>query len=174
MEWNYPAPPSCQPAFVTRHPHTRAARKRSENSGVSRPKLETDAATSLRMAGIRQRDTRPEMQVRAALRALGMHYRVRNRDLPGSPDVANRRKQWAIFVHGCFWHRHAGCKMATSPKRNAEFWSDKFVANVARDARAEAGLKAMGFDVVVVWECEAELPTSLLARIISSRLGPQR
>ena len=126
------------------------------------------------MAGIRQRDTTPELQVRAALRALGMHYRVNNRDLPGAPDIANRRHRWAIFVHGCFWHRHGGCKKTTSPKRNAAFWADKFTANVARDARAVIAPKTMGFTVAVVWECESLLPTADLAIMLRSRMPPVR
>lgn len=132
--------------------------------------LLTDTATSRRMAGIRQRDTKPELQVRAALRALGMRYRVNNRDLPGAPDIANRRHHWAIYVHGCFWHRHGGCKRTTSPKRNAAFWAAKFDANIARDQRAAEALKAMGFTVAVVWECEAALNVERLSHLLQSRL----
>lgn len=132
--------------------------------------VSTDTATSRRMGGIRQRDTTPELQVRAALRSLGMHYRIENRDLPGAPDIANRRHRWAVYVHGCFWHRHGGCKRTTSPKRNADFWSAKFTANVARDARVTDALKAMGFTVAVVWECEAALPVERLSLLLQCRL----
>ena len=157
-----------------RHRGAPGRRHRGGRDGVTRvagpPMVKTDVATSRRMAGIRQCGTAPELLVRAALRALGLHYRISNRDLPGSPDIANRRHRWAIFVHGCFWLRHGGCKRTTSPKRNAAFWSQKFEANVARDARAMAALDAMGFKVAVVWECEALLPTTRLARVLRGRL----
>lgn len=114
----------------------------------------TDARTSRRLAGIRQRDTRPEMFVRRLLHALGIRYRVRNSDLPGTPDIANRSKRWAIFVHGCFWHHHEGCRRATIPKRNRTFWLDKFRKNKIRDRKVVEALNEIGFDTLVVWECE--------------------
>lgn len=114
----------------------------------------TDRATSERMAGVRQQGTAPELAVRRSLSALGLRFRTENRDLPGSPDVANRKRKWAVFVHGCYWHRHEGCSKATTPKRNREFWVVKFEANVARDARARSELKKLGYDVLTLWECE--------------------
>lgn len=120
----------------------------------TRTKLDVDAETSLRMAGIRQRATAPELAVRAVAARLGLHYRLNNRSLPGSPDLANRTRKWAVFVHGCFWHRHEGCARTTTPTRNRSFWSAKFEANVARDARAVADLRARGFTVVTIWECQ--------------------
>jgi len=81
---------------------------------------------------------------------------VHNRDLPGSPDIANRARKWAVFVHGCFWHRHVGCKRTTTPTRNRSFWIEKFRANIARDARVQAVLRSEGYRVIVVWECETE------------------
>jgi DNA mismatch endonuclease (patch repair protein) len=134
----------------------------------------TDRATSERMAGIRQKDTAPELAVRRVLVAHGLRFRTHNRDLPGSPDVANRKRKWAVFVHGCYWHRHAGCSKATTPKRNREFWISKFEANVARDARARAELQALGFDVLVVWECEVR--STVCARSIArfaKRVAPK-
>jgi DNA mismatch endonuclease (patch repair protein) len=119
------------------------------------PDLLRDPKTSARLGRIRQKDTAPEQLVRSILSALGVRYRVRNRDLPGSPDVANRARRWAVFVHGCFWHAHAGCPRATIPKRNREFWTAKFAANRARDARAIAALLEAKYRVAVVWECEA-------------------
>jgi DNA mismatch endonuclease (patch repair protein) len=115
-----------------------------------------DRETSRRMAGVRQQDTTPELLVRRALARHGLRFRTRNRDLAGSPDIANRRGRWVVFVHGCYWHRHAGCKRATTPKRNAAFWIAKFDANVARDARARRALVRVGYRVAVIWECEAE------------------
>lgn len=135
-----------------------------------RERIVTDAATSRRMADVRQKDTTPELAVRRALTMLGLRYRVRNRDLPGSPDIANRTRKWAVFVHGCFWHRHPGCVRSTTPKRNRAFWKKKFEANVARDARAVAALRERGFRVVTVWECETEIEATLLSRLVSGRL----
>lgn len=116
--------------------------------------LTTDPATSARMKGIRQRHTKPELLLRKLLWATGLRYRCNVQDLPGSPDLVNQRQGWAIFVHGCFWHGHAGCKRATIPKRNASFWVEKIAANQRRDqAKAEA-LRMLGLEVVTVWECE--------------------
>lgn len=96
--------------------------------------------------------------MRKLLHRLGRRFRIHNRDLPGSPDIANRSRKWAVFVHGCFWHRHSGCKRTTTPTRNKEFWLRKFEANVARDVKVQASLRASGYRVVVVWECETEDP----------------
>lgn len=128
--------------------------------------LQVDDGTSARMASVRQRGTRPERVVRAALRLAGKSYRLHNRDLPGSPDAANRKRRWAIFVHGCFWHRH-GCKASTTPRRNAAYWQQKFSRNVARDQRAIRDLEARGFLVLVVWECETR---GVAARDVAARL----
>ena len=125
----------------------------------------TDAETSSRMGRIRQRGTEPELLVRQACRSLGMRYRTSNQDLPGSPDLANRSQRWAIFVHGCFWHQHSGCSKATTPKRNAEFWSAKFQRNVERDREARAALRRLGFRVLTLWQCEAESPGVLARRL---------
>ena len=133
------------------------------------PPLIVDRETSLRMANIRQHGTMPELAVRAIARELGLHYRVKNRDLPGSPDLANRSRHWAISVHGCYWHRHAGCSKATTPTRNHAFWVAKFEANVARDARSVAALREMGFLVRIVWECEAHLASRVRWRLAALR-----
>jgi DNA mismatch endonuclease (patch repair protein) len=128
-------------------------------------RIRFDAATSRRMGGIRQRDTAPELLVRRALAEHGLRFRIHNRDLPGAPDIANRARKWAVFVHGCYWHRHPGCKRTTTPKRNAAFWLAKFDANVARDARTYRALVEIGYEVLSIWECEAERPDWLEARI---------
>jgi len=124
-------------------------------------RLTTDAATSARMARVRQRGTTPELLVRRATSALGLRYRVSNRDLPGSPDLANRSRRWAIFVHGCFWHHHEGCPQATTPKSNRQFWVAKFRRNAERDQAAEAALRQRGYRVLTLWQCEAESPQAL-------------
>jgi len=122
-----------------------------------------DAETARRMGGVRQKDTAAEMAVRRVLTLLGLRYRVRNRDLAGSPDVANRAAGWAVFVHGCYWHRHSGCPRATTPKRNEEFWVSKFRANVTRDRKVCAQLRREGFQVLTVWECQTERTGEMLA-----------
>lgn len=105
------------------------------------------------MRGVGRRDTTPEMRVRRAAHAIGLRYRTSNKDLPGSPDLANRNREWAVFVHGCFWHRHQGCARTTTPTRNRDFWEAKFEANVARDWRVMRKLRKRGWRVVVIWEC---------------------
>jgi DNA mismatch endonuclease (patch repair protein) len=106
------------------------------------------------MAGIRRRDTAPELAVRRYLHAAGLRFRVDCRQLPGAPDLVFAKYRVALFVHGCFWHRHGGCRFATSPTSRAQFWSEKFDANVRRDRDAEARLRMLGWNVIVAWECE--------------------
>lgn len=112
-----------------------------------------DPETSARMARIRTRDTHPELNVRRALHARGVRYRTHVADLPGTPDFANKGDKWAFFVHGCFWHAH-DCDEFRPPRRNADFWARKFAATRERDARVEAELRAMGYEVHVMWGCE--------------------
>jgi DNA mismatch endonuclease (patch repair protein) len=114
----------------------------------------TDAATSQRLSRIRQHGTEPELVVRRVLTKMGVRYRTKNRDLPGSPDLANRRRRWAIFVHGCYWHHHESCRRATIPKNNRDFWIEKFMANRRRDEQAVLALQDRGFRVLVLWECQ--------------------
>jgi DNA mismatch endonuclease (patch repair protein) len=132
--------------------------------------LLVDDATSARMGLVRQRGTSPELVVRATLRALGHRFRSSNRDLPGSPDVANRRRRWAVFVHGCFWHRH-GCKATTTPGRNREFWEAKFQRNIERDRRSLDALEALGYTVVVIWECETKRDAERVRMRLIEALG---
>jgi DNA mismatch endonuclease (patch repair protein) len=113
------------------------------------------------MARIRSRDTKPEILTRAAVHALGIRFRKHVVSLPGNPDLANKRGKWAIFVHGCFWHSHDGCKLASDPKSNREYWVDKLERNRIRDASKVAALRAAGFDVLVVWECHIRDGTKL-------------
>lgn len=108
------------------------------------------------MSGIRGRDTRPELAVRKALFAAGHRYRLHSRNLPGRPDIVIGRSRCAIFVHGCFWHRHPGCKFAYTPKSNVRFWLKKFNENMRRDNVATVALRKAGWRVLVVWECETD------------------
>lgn len=114
----------------------------------------TTAEISRRMAKVRQHGTEPELVVRSVASEMGLRYRLTNRDLPGNPDLANRRRRFAIFVHGCYWHRHRDCPKATTPKTNAHFWNAKFELNVSRDRAAVRKLKAIGYKVVVIWGCQ--------------------
>ena len=139
--------------------------KRTEKRLVGSLQPTTDAETSARMGRIRQRGTAPELLVRQACRRLGMRYQTSNEDLPGSPDLANRSRRWAIFVHGCFWHRHPGCSKATIPKRNTAFWAAKFERNAERDRVARARLRRISFQVLTLWQCEVESPDVLGRRL---------
>lgn len=124
-----------------------------------------DPARSALMARVRQKGTSAELVVASVLRGLGAAYRLNVKSLAGSPDFANKTRRWAVFVHGCFWHRHAGCARTTTPKRNADFWREKFEANQARDRRAVDALRSAGFRVAVVWECETRDPDLVRARL---------
>jgi DNA mismatch endonuclease (patch repair protein) len=134
-------------------------------SGLQKP----DAARSALMGRVRQRDTRPEQAVALALRSLGIAYRKNVRSLPGSPDFANKSRKWAVFVHGCFWHRHTGCRRATTPKANRDFWLAKFATNRTRDARAIRALRAMGFRVAIIWECSVADAERRLSEVLEPR-----
>ena len=105
------------------------------------------------MAGIRGKNTKPELLVRKALTSLGLRYRLHRRDLPGVPDVVLPRLRAAIFAHGCFWHQHFGCRFAKLPGSNREFWLPKLERNAARDQAATEALVSAGWRVLTVWEC---------------------
>jgi len=110
-------------------------------------------ARTANMAAVGSANTGPELRVRKALHAAGFRYALHRRDLPGRPDIVMPRLGVVIFVHGCFWHRHKGCKAASTPTSNTEFWNAKFEVNVARDQRNARDLQALGWRVIVVWEC---------------------
>ena len=119
------------------------------------------------MSRIRGRDTEPEMIVRRIAHGLGFRFRLHRRDLPGSPDLVLPRYRAVIMVHGCFWHRHPGCKYASSPKTRVRFWEGKFEGNVVRDRRNETALLELGWRVMVVWECETKDRDAVAERIIA-------
>lgn len=106
------------------------------------------------MSRIRGRNTKPEMLVRRSAHALGYRFRLHRKDLPGSPDLVFPSRKIALFVHGCFWHRHEDCRIAYMPKSNETFWQDKFARNVERDRKAMCALEALGWTPMVVWECQ--------------------
>jgi len=107
---------------------------------------------SRNMSQIQSKNTKPELIVRKYLFARGLRYRLHLRDLPGSPDLVFPKYKKAVFVNGCFWHRH-NCRYATTPKTNTEFWLKKFAKNVERDDKNYTMLKDMGWDIIIVWEC---------------------
>jgi len=114
----------------------------------------TPEERSERMARIKSAHTRPEVALRKTLHNLGLRYRLNSATLPGKPDLVFPRYKTVVFVHGCFWHRHQNCNIATTPKSNTSFWVDKFSKNVARDERVTSLLRLLGWRVFVVWECE--------------------
>jgi len=118
-------------------------------------KLATTPERSALFKRVRQRGTAPEAVVRAMLTRLGHTYSTNVRLIPGSPDLVSEGS-WAVFVHGCYWHRHAGCRASSTPSRNAAFWRAKFEANVRRDRRKVRELKKLGYRVMTIWECETK------------------
>ena len=125
----------------------------------------TPAQRSRCMSRIRGRDTRPEILVRRGLHARGFRFRLQDRRLPGRPDVVLPKYGVAIMVNGCFWHGHKGCRYATRPKSNVEFWEAKIARNRHRDEVTAAHLEALGWHVVTIWECELRGTASVDARI---------
>lgn len=117
------------------------------------------------MSLIRSKDTKPEQLVRKLCTSLGVRYRLHRKDLPGSPDLVFGPRKLALFVNGCFWHRHEGCRFAYTPKTRVGFWKDKFAANQARDRAASLALRRAGWRIAVVWECETRNPQKLSTRL---------
>ncbi len=108
------------------------------------------------MSRIKGKDTQPEMIVRKWLHSQGFRFRLHRKDLPGHPDVTLPKYGAVIFVHGCFWHRHEGCKRATIPATRVELWEQKFQRNIRQDSIVQEKLKALGWNVLVIWECETK------------------
>ncbi|TKV76138.1 very short patch repair endonuclease [Rhizobium sp. AU243] len=134
----------------------------------------TPQKRSWNMSRIRGANTGPERRLRSLLHQAGFRFRLHGRDLPGKPDIILPRYRTVVFVHGCFWHRHPGCRNATSPSTRPEFWSGKFAATVARDSRNATELTAAGWRVITVWECElAKNPQNALSHVIE-QLKEQR
>ncbi|MDQ2068651.1 very short patch repair endonuclease [Natronospira bacteriovora] len=118
------------------------------------------------MAAIRGKNTRPERVIRSALHRSGFRFRLHDRRLPGTPDLILPRYRTVIFVHGCFWHRHAGCYYTTAPASRKSFWDEKFASNIARDHRHQQELLALNWRVLVVWECGVRhQPEAVLDRL---------
>jgi DNA mismatch endonuclease Vsr len=121
--------------------------------------------TRRRMLAVRARNTAPELRVRSVLHAIGYRYGLHRKDLPGTPDIVLSRHRKIVLVHGCFWHGHEDCKRATRPVNNASMWAAKIEGNRLRDQRNVAALNALGWGVLVVWECEVRDLLRLEARL---------
>ena len=126
------------------------------------------------MSRIRSKDTTPEKTVRSLLHGMGFRFRLQGKvasrlhhkgRLPGNPDMVLAKYRTVIFVHGCFWHRHEGCKYATTPGTRTDWWKAKFARNVQRDRRGQAELRSLNWQVIIVWECELRDPTALAERL---------
>lgn len=121
---------------------------------------------SKNMAAIRSKDTEPERIVRSLLHRVGFRFRKNDSRLPGSPDIYLPRWRCVIFVHGCYWHRHKGCRFTTTPRTNVAFWKNKFKVNIDRDLRTECALTQLGMRVIVIWECEINTsPENVILRL---------
>lgn len=126
-------------------------------------KLSTEERSIL-MGKVRSKNTKPEIAVRKLIHAKGYRFRLHRRDIPGSPDLVFPSLKKVIFVHGCFWHRHTGCKMATTPNTRREFWNQKFASNIKRDQRNFEELAKMGWKFLIIWECEIKDFSSLTSK----------
>ncbi|MFZ1576335.1 MAG: very short patch repair endonuclease [Chromatiaceae bacterium] len=130
----------------------------------------TPAQRSERMSRVRGKDTAPEMKLRRLIHGMGYRYRLHVGDLPGKPDLVFPSRHAVIFMHGCFWHRHANCKLARLPKSKLDFWETKLEENRQRDLRYQERLKAMGWGVLIVWECELQ-NLDHVSRVVGEFLG---
>ncbi|TBB14195.1 DNA mismatch endonuclease Vsr [Rhizobium ruizarguesonis] len=117
------------------------------------------------MSRVRSEDTKPELRLRKVLHGLGYRYRLHNRELPGKPDLVFPKYRKVIFVHGCFWHRHPGCKKAALPVVNRTYWENKLTNNVRRDAVTIDQLESIGWAAMVVWECELKNQDDVTHRV---------
>lgn len=119
------------------------------------------------MGQVHGKNTKPELTVRRLVHSLGYRYRLHSPGLPGTPDMVFASRKKAIFIHGCFWHRHAGCRLATMPVNNSEFWSEKFKANKKRDAKNIEELLQLGWTIHVVWQCQLKTLEALEKDLIA-------
>lgn len=122
------------------------------------------------MGRIRARNTKPEIMVRSLLHRMGYRFRINRRDLPGKPDIVLPKFRTVIFVHGCFWHRHPGCREATMPKSRTDYWRSKFEQNVERDKRTVRKLRKDGWSVLTVWACQVKKDPLKVARRLDRHL----
>lgn len=122
------------------------------------------------MSKVKSKNTKPELQVRSWLHKRGFRFRLHRKDLPGVPDIILPKYKTAIFVHGCFWHQHSGCKKATIPKTNHEFWKQKLERNVERDNEHVNQLKQQGWKVFIVWECAVKKDIEQIMKVVECQI----
>lgn len=142
----------------------------SSSKIVTKDRL-TKERRSWNMSRIRGKNTTPEMRVRSLLHRLGYRFRLHVKTLPGKPDIVLPKYKTVIFVHGCFWHRHKGCKNCTTPTNRREWWLAKLEGNVARDKLHQAVLKRSGWKTVVIWECQTIDPSLLMDAVICAQMS---
>jgi DNA mismatch endonuclease, patch repair protein len=130
-----------------------------------------DSMRSRIMRAVRRKGTEPELSLRSLLHRRGLRYRINLRGLPGSPDVVFTRWKIAIFVHGCFWHRHEGCSLASVPSHNGDYWNAKFKENVSRDTVKNESLRDAGWKVIIVWQCELKKDPDQIVRGIVNEVA---
>ena len=118
------------------------------------------------MSRVKGKNTTPELRVRRAAHALGLRFRLHRSDLPGTPDLVFPKWHIAVFVHGCFWHRHKGCTKASTPKSRSDYWTKKFQQNTQRDRRNSRHLRRAGWSVLTIWECETKQASKLTDKLI--------
>jgi DNA mismatch endonuclease (patch repair protein) len=137
----------------------------------------TPEKRSWNMSRIKGKDTKPELLVRSLLHQAGYRFTVngpKNKKLPGKPDIVLPKYKTVIFVHGCFWHRHPGCKGTTTPKTRTEWWLAKFDRNVSNDRKNQEALKEMGWNVIVIWECELKDAEAVKVQLLSELSRAER
>jgi DNA mismatch endonuclease, patch repair protein len=153
----FPEVSPCGPSAISRqrsHPRMSGKWPSRRNSSVKKmPDVHTPAQRSFNMSRIRGTDTTPERMIQSLLRAEGVRFRANEKTMPGTPDVVLPAFRIAIFVHGCFWHRHRNCRFTTNPKSNLQFWNSKFARTIERDRENFRALKKLGWRVIITWEC---------------------
>lgn len=117
------------------------------------------------MSRIRSKDTKPELIVRSQLHKMGYRFRLHRNDLPGKPDIVLPKYKTVIFVHGCFWHRHKGCKRCTTPSTNTDYWIPKFERRIEKDRSDKKELKKLGWNIIVIWECKVKNTSKLISQL---------
>jgi DNA mismatch endonuclease, patch repair protein len=128
----------------------------------------TPAQRSLNMSRIGSKNTKPEKLIRSLLHRMGYRFRLHQTSLPGKPDIVLKKYSYVIFVHGCFWHRHNGCKYAFNPTSKTEYWLPKLKRNIERDKENQDALKKVGWNILIIWECELKNINKLKIRIVET------
>lgn len=142
--------------------------KKSQN--IKTTDIYSEKKRSEIMSKVLSKNTKPEIQVRSWLHRHGYRFRLHQRNLPGQPDIVMTKYKTIIFVHGCFWHQHLGCKKATIPKKNHNFWKQKLIRNVERDKEVIIELEKKGWNVIVIWECEVKANLDFIMKSVDISL----